>query len=164
MLIIACVCRWPSWTPKTNPNGYKVVAVWFAFGVKFGLQQTHALIEIKTIRRGKVPPTILLKMSNLILISNVDGGTFPLLIVLILISACVCRRPIWKPKIQPGGSSAATWLSFWYSTRLLMPEKKWPAWRGKPCRGLPEGWSILWGSIYIIYHNRYIHIKHLRYS
>ena len=58
---------------------------------------------------------------------------FLLLIVLVLTSACVCWRPSWTSKTQPGGSSAATSLSFWCSTRLLMPEKKCPTWRGKPC-------------------------------
>ena len=36
----------------------------------------------------------------------------------VLISYCVCRRPSWKPKTQPNGSSAVVWLSFWFSTRF----------------------------------------------
>ena len=36
----------------------------------------------------------------------------------VLISDCVCRRPSWKPKTQPNGSSAVVWLSFWFSTRF----------------------------------------------
>ena len=55
-----------------------------------------------------------------------------LLIVLVLISACVCRRPSWTPKTQPGGSSAATWLSFWCSTRLLIPNKVYGVVRTMP--------------------------------
>ena len=62
------------------------------------------MIKMKTIRRGKVPPAILLLSSKLLLSSNEAGGTFPLLIVFVLFSACVCRRPSWTPKTQPGGS------------------------------------------------------------
>ena len=40
------------------------------------------MIKMKTIRRGKVPPAILLLSSKLLLSSNEAGGTFPLLIVL----------------------------------------------------------------------------------
>ena len=105
----------------------------WVFGVQLGLRQTKALIKTKTIRRGKLPTAILQLSSNLLLNSNIAGGNFPLLIVWVLISACVCRRPSWTPKTQPGGSSAATWLSFWCSTRLLMPQKNRPTWRGKPC-------------------------------
>ena len=36
----------------------------------------------------------------------------------VFISDCVCRRPSWKPKTQPNGSSAVVWLSFWFSTRF----------------------------------------------
>ena len=36
----------------------------------------------------------------------------------VLISYCVCRRPSWKPKTRPNGSSAVVWLSFWFSTRF----------------------------------------------
>ena len=105
----------------------------WVFGVQLGLRQPQALIKTLTMRRGKLPPAILLFSSKLLLSCNIAGGNFPLLIVLVLISACVCRRPSWTPKTQPGGSSAATWLSFWCSTRLDMQEKKWPAQRGKPC-------------------------------
>ena len=63
------------------------------FGVQLGLRQTQAMIKMKTIRRGKVPPAILLLSSKLLLSSNEAGGTFPLLIVFVLFSACVCRRP-----------------------------------------------------------------------
>ena len=83
----------------------------WVFGVQLGLRQTQALIKTKTIRRGKLPPAILLFSSKLLPSCNIAGGNFPLLIVLVLISACVCRRP----------------------TRLDIPEKKWPGWRGKPC-------------------------------
>ena len=55
---------------------------------------------------------------------------FPLISVVFLISACICQRPSWTPKTQPGGSTAATWLSFWISTRLSMSKRKWPAIRG----------------------------------
>ena len=96
----------------------------WVFGVQLGLRQTQALIKAKTIRRRKVPPAILLFISNLQLNTNIATGTFPLLIVFVLISACVCRRPSWAPKTQPGGSSAVTWLSFWRSTRLLMSVNK----------------------------------------
>ena len=82
------------------------------FGVQLGLRQTQALIKIKTIR----------------------WGTLLLLILLVLIGACVCRRPSWTPKTQPGGSSAVTWLSFWCSTRLLMSIKKCISYRRKTCR------------------------------
>ena len=103
----------------------------WVFGVQLGLRQTRALIKTKTIIRGKVPPAILLlcKKHYYFIVklehsSNMASGTFPLLIVLVLTSACVCRRPSWTPKTQPGGGRPApTWLSFWCSTRLLMPKK-----------------------------------------
>ena len=95
----------------------------WVFGVQLGLRETQALIKAKTIRRGKVPPAILLLSSVLLLNSNIAGGTFPLLIGFVLINAYTCRRPSWTPKTQPGGSSAATSLSFWCSTRLLIPKK-----------------------------------------
>ena len=63
------------------------------FGVQLGLRQTQALNKTKTIRRGKVPPALLLFRCKLLLKSNIAGGTFPLLIVFILISACVSSRP-----------------------------------------------------------------------
>ena len=62
------------------------------FGVQLGLRQAQALIEAKTIRRGKVPPAILLLSSKLLLSSNVAGGTFPLLIGLVLINSCVLPK------------------------------------------------------------------------
>ena len=102
----------------------------WVFGVQLGFRQTQALIKKITIRRGKVPLAILVFSCKLLLKSNIAGGTF-LLIVLALISACVCRRPSWTPKTQPGGSSAVTWLSFWCSTRLLMSVKKCLGYRGK---------------------------------
>ena len=37
---------------------------------------------------------------------------------LVVISACVCRRPSWTPKTQPNGSSVVVWLRFWCSTRF----------------------------------------------
>ena len=94
----------------------------WVFGVQLGLRQTQALIEIQTIRRGKVPPTILLISIKLLLFTNIAGGSLPLLIVLVLISACVCRRPRWTPKTQPN-SAVNVWLSFWCSTRFTW--KKW---------------------------------------
>ena len=100
------------------------------FGVQLGLRQTQALFKTKSIKWGKVPPAILLLcrkhyyfVVKLQHSSNITGGTFPHLIDLVLNSACVCRRPSWTPKTQPGGGPAPTWLSFWCSTRLLMPEK-----------------------------------------
>ena len=51
----------------------------------------------------------------------------------VLISACVCWRSSWTPNTQPGGSSAATWLGFWCSTRLLMSVKKCISYRRKTC-------------------------------
>ena len=36
----------------------------------------------------------------------------------VFINYCVCRRPSWKPRTQPNGSSAVVWLSFWFSTRF----------------------------------------------
>ena len=37
----------------------------------------------------------------------------------VLISYCVCRRPNWKPKTQPQGSSAVVWLCFWFSNWFI---------------------------------------------
>ena len=68
------------------------------FGVQLGLRQTQAIIKMKMIRRGKVSPAILLLSSKLLLSSNEAGGTFPLLLVFVLFRA-------------------ASWLSFWCSTR-----------------------------------------------
>ena len=124
-------CGLNRFTPRFNDMTYRVehqklnliaaeLPPGWVFGAQLGLRQTQALIKIKTIRRGKVPPSTLLLSIKLILFSNIAGGTLPLHIVLVLISACICRRPSWTPKTQPGGSSAATWLSFWCSTRLDM--------------------------------------------
>ena len=87
----------------------------WVFGVQLGLRQAQAMIKMKTIRRGKVPPAILLLSSKLLLSSNEAGGTFPLHIVFVLFSGFVCRRPNWTPNTPLGDSSA-----FWYSTRFLM--------------------------------------------
>ena len=94
---------------KLNQEAAELPPGW-VFGVQLGLRQTQALIKTKTIRRGKLPPAILQLSSSLLLNSNIAGGNFPLFIVWVFISAFVCR-----------------WLSFWCPTRLLMPEKKWPA-------------------------------------
>ena len=138
MRLFCCVCS------ESNYTVFRVGRVTFfpAYLIEFGLRQPQALINTLTMRRGKLPPAILLFSSKLLLGCNIAGGNFPLLIVLVLISACVCRRPSWTPKTQPGGSSAATWLSFWCSTRLDMPEKKWPAQRGKPCRTVFCVWGL----------------------
>ena len=46
---------------------------------------------------------------------------------LVLISACVCRRPSWTPKTKPNGHfSMAGWFRFWCSTRLLISVKSAP--------------------------------------
>ena len=50
---------------------------------------------------------------------------------LLLISYCVCRRPNWKPKTQQNGSSAVVWLSFWFSTRFTR-KKTWSLSRNLP--------------------------------
>ena len=63
------------------------------FGVQLGFRQTQALIKTKTIRKRRVPQATLLLSSKLLVSSNVAGGTLPLLIDLVLISACGCRRP-----------------------------------------------------------------------
>ena len=110
---------------KLNQTTAELSFGW-VFGVQLGLRQTQELIKMRTIRRGKVPPAILLFSCKLLLKSNKAVGTFLFLIVLVLISACVCRRPSWTPKTQPNDSSAVVWLSFWCSTRLLMSVKKCP--------------------------------------
>ena len=120
---------------KLNQEAAELPPGW-VFGVQLGLRQTQSLIKTKTIGRGRLPPATLLLRSKLLLNSNVTGGNLPLPIVLVLICDWFCRRPSWTPKTQPGGSSAASWLSFWCSTRLDIPEKKWPGWRGKPCKGV----------------------------
>ena len=95
----------------------------WASGVQLGLRQTQALIRTKTMRRGRMQHVTLVFSSKLLLSSNIDDCTLPLLIVSVWISACVCRRPSWTPKAQPGGISAVTWLSFWCPTRLDIPKK-----------------------------------------
>ena len=113
---------------KLNQEAAELPPGW-VFGVQLGLRQTQAMIKMKTIRRGKVPPAILLLSSKLLLSCYIAVGNFPLAIVLILISACVCRRPSWTLKTQPGGSKlnqlAALLLPGWvfgvqldYSCRL----------------------------------------------
>ena len=117
---------------KLNQVAAELPPGW-VFGVQLGLRRGQSPIKTKTIRRRKVPPVILLFSRKLLLRGNIAGGTFLLLIVLVLISICVCRRPSWTPKTQPGGSSAATWLSFWCSTRLLISVNKCMGYRGKTC-------------------------------
>ena len=75
-----------------------------------------------------MPPATLLVSSNLLLISNIAGGTFPLLIVLVLTNACVCRRT-GTQKTQP---IAFIWLSYRCSTRFLMPNKVYGVVRTMP--------------------------------
>ena len=118
---------------KLNQVAAELPPGW-VFGVQLGLRRTQSLIKTKTIRRRKVPPVILLFSCKLLLRSNIAGGTFLLLIVLVLISICVCRRPSWTPKTQPGGSSAATWLNFWCSTRLLISDNKCMGYRADGTR------------------------------
>ena len=115
---------------KLNQVAAELPPAW-GFGIQLSLRQTQTLMKRKTRRRGKVWPAILLFRCKLLLTRNVAGGNFPLLIFLVLISACVCRRPSWTPKTQAGGSSAATWLSFWCSTRWLMSVTKCFSYRGK---------------------------------
>ena len=95
VLISACVCRSLGWTQETQsllPPGW-------GFGFQLGLRQTDERIKTKKIRRGKVPPAILLlcrKHYYFVLklqhSSNITDGTFPLLVFLVLTSAYVCRR------------------------------------------------------------------------
>ena len=99
---------------KLNQTTAELSFGW-VFGVQLGLRQTQELIKMRTIRRGKVPPAILLFSCKLLLKSNKAVGTFLFLIVLVLISACVYRRPSWTPKTQP---NCSVWLSFWCSTRF----------------------------------------------
>ena len=108
---------------KLNQVAAELPPGW-VFGVQLGLWQTQALVKTKTIKRGKVPQAILLLcrkhyyfVVKLQHSSNIAGGTLPLLIVLVLTSACVRRRPSWTPKTHPAGGGAPTWLSFWCSTR-----------------------------------------------
>ena len=100
---------------KLNQTTAELSFGW-VFGVQLGLRQTQALIKTKTIGRRRVPPATLLLSSKLLISSNVAPGTLLLPIVVVLISACVCRRPSWTPKTQPNDSSAVVWLSFWCST------------------------------------------------
>ena len=137
---------------KLNQTTAELSFGW-VFGVQLGLRQTQALIKTKTIRRRNVPPAKLLLSSKLLLRSHVAGGTLPLLIVLVLISACVCRRPSWTPKTQPNDSSAVVWLSFWCSTRLLMSVKKCLGYRGKTCTWLTLKlcFTFLWLEVGVLY-------------
>ena len=92
----------------TNPNiihGFSRKLNHFFSGisnrvVQLGLRQPQALINTLTMRRGKLPPAILLFSSKLLLSCNIAGGNFPLLIVLVLISACGCRK-ICRKKSDP---------------------------------------------------------------
>ena len=98
---------------KLNQTTAELSFGW-VFGVQLGLRQTQALIKTKTIRRRRVPRGILLQSSNS------AGGTLLLFIALVLISACVCRRPSWTP--TNGQHCVAVWVRFSvqldYSCRL----------------------------------------------
>ena len=48
------------------------------------IYSVYTLFKTKTIRKRKVSPAILLFSSNLLLNSNIAGGTFPILIVFVL--------------------------------------------------------------------------------
>ena len=76
---------------KLNQTTAELSFGW-VFVVQLGLRRTQALIKTQTIRSGKMPPAILLFSYKLLLKSNIPGSTFLHLIVLVLISACVCRR------------------------------------------------------------------------
>ena len=78
---------------KKSQVGSSSAAAWLSFWCSTRLSATQALIKTKTLRRGNVPPAILLLSCKLLLKSIIAGGTFLFLNVLVLISACVCRRP-----------------------------------------------------------------------
>ena len=52
----------------------------------------------------------------------------------VLISCCVCRRPSWKPKTQPNGSSVG-WV---FGFQLDLLEKTWPLFWDLPLLGSAE--------------------------
>ena len=84
---------------KINQVAALLLPGW-VFGVQLSLQQPQVLNKTETIRRGKLPPAILLFSSKLLLNTNIADGTFLLLNVFVLISACVCRRASWTPKLN----------------------------------------------------------------
>ena len=98
---------------KLNQTTAELPFCW-VFGVQLGLRQTQALINTNCITYNPAACWIIVKS------------------LVVIISACVCRRPSWTPKTQPNGSSAVVWLSFWCSTRFT--RKKCLSQRRETCK------------------------------
>ena len=117
VLISDCVCRRPSWKPKTQPNGSSL-----------GLRQTvtnyyrahyHQLTIVMFKFSHYDQLTIGDRQWESIIMWYLQQNNLKLMIMCsALISDYVCRKPSWKPKTQLNGSSAVVWLSFWFSTRF----------------------------------------------
>ena len=116
---------------KLNQVAAELPPGW-VFGVQLGLRQTHALIKTKTIRTRKVPPAILIFSSNLLLNSNIAGGTFPLLIVFVL------NQCLYLPKAKLNTKNSTKWRrkgSFGWVSGLPIDlvSKKWSGYQGETC-------------------------------
>ena len=105
LVINTCVCQRPNlffyWT-ELNTKLTQTATKWWPFGFVFSVQldlrQTQALLVL--------------------LITSPSSSCWMMVWLLLLISACIFRRPSWTPKIQPNDSSAVVWLSFWCSIRF----------------------------------------------
>ena len=100
---------------KTNPNGYRVVAVWVRFGVQLGLRQTPAMIKSAKNKKRRT------LCSSLLLILRARSS---LLLILRALNQCRCLpKAELNTKTNPNGHhSVAVWVRFGvqldYSCRL----------------------------------------------
>ena len=117
-----------SWKPKTQPNDSRD-AVWLSFWfstrpsaetvTNLYRADYHQLVIVmlKVSHYDEIPQAN--AYGEVIISWKLQHHNHQLMIMCsVLISYCVCRRPSWKPKTQPNGSSAVVWLSFWFSTRF----------------------------------------------
>ena len=117
VLISYCVCRRPSWTPKTQPNGSSAI-VWLSFwcSTRFTRKKLDhsrgTYLYIVVPYRHLTQPA--LPLSGRVFDVHLGLRQKP---ALINTTSLLSGKSTWTPKPQPNDSRATVWLSFWCSTR-----------------------------------------------